>query len=230
MIKDILCIIPARKNSKGIKNKNFLKVNGKMLIQYTIDIAKKIEEKTEILISSDSEKTEKICKKNNLKFYGKRPASLSGDKIETIEVIKYEIKKQLEQNKKFKYLLLLQPTCPVRDIKKIKFALKKIKSKKIDSVVSVCNVNQYHPLRMKKIIKGKLINFIKQKKENMKPRQKLPKIYIRSGSIYLTKIEKLLKSNSIVSGNVYPIITKDLENINIDTINDLNQFKQSFNL
>ena len=61
------------------------------------------------------------------------------------------------------------------------------------------------------------------------PRQKLPKIYIRSGSIYLTKIEKLFKSNSIVSGNVYPIITKDKENINIDTINDLNQFKQSFN-
>ena len=143
MIKDILCIIPARKNSKGIKNKNFLKVNGKMIIQYTIDIAKKIDDKIEILISSDSEKVEKICKKNNLKFYGKRPASLSGDRIETIEVIKYEIKKQLEQNRKFKCLLLLQPTCPVRDIKKSKFALKCCISLQCKSISPIKNEKDY---------------------------------------------------------------------------------------
>ena len=79
---------------------------------------------------------------------------------------------KLKRLKKFKYLLLLQPTCPIRDVKKVKLAITKL-NKKIDSVVSVCDVNQYHPLRMKKIKNGMLVNYIKQKKENMIPRQKL---------------------------------------------------------
>ena len=41
-IKDFLFIIPARKNSKGIKNKNFLKINKKYLIEYTFDKIKNI--------------------------------------------------------------------------------------------------------------------------------------------------------------------------------------------
>ena len=79
---------------------------------------------------------------------------------------------------------------------------------------------------MKKIKNGMLVNYIKQKKENMIPRQKLPKIYIRSGAIYLTKINKLLKNNSIVSGKVFPIITQGEENINIDTFQDLLIFRE----
>ncbi len=222
-MKEILCIIPARLGSKAIKRKNFVKVGGKKLIQYTIDFAKKFERQIEILISSDYEGIKNICNNNNLKFYGLRPKKLSKDTTETIDVLKYEIKKI---KKKFKYLLLLQPTCPIRDVKKVKLAITKIKQKKIDSVVSVCDVNQYHPLRMKKIKNGMLVNYIKQKKENMIPRQKLPKIYIRSGAIYLTKINKLLKNNSIVSGKVFPIITQGEENINIDTFQDLLIFRE----
>lgn len=222
-MKEILCIIPARFGSKGIKKKNFIKVGKKRLIQYTIDFAKKFEKQIEILISSDYEGIKDICRNNDLKFHGLRPKKLSRDTTETIDVLKYEIKKL---KRTFKYLLILQPTCPIRDIKKVKLSLKKIKEKNIDSVVSVCDVNQYHPLRMKKILNGRLVNFIKQKKENMSPRQKLPKVYIRSGSIYLTKTDKLFENNSIVSGKVFPIITKGNENINIDTPDDLLTFKR----
>ena len=54
---------------------------------------------------------------------------------------------------------------PNKRYQKVKLSLKKIKEKNIDSVVSVCDVNQYHPLRMKKILNGRLVNFIKQKKK-----------------------------------------------------------------
>ena len=42
-MKDILCIIPARKGSKGVKLKNFIKLNNKEIIQYTIDTAKRLD-------------------------------------------------------------------------------------------------------------------------------------------------------------------------------------------
>ena len=86
-----LCIIPARKGSKGIKNKNIVDFKGKPLIQHTFDIAKKIKKNFDILISTDSEKIQKLALKNGFLFLGKRPKSLSGDHIETKDVLKFEI-------------------------------------------------------------------------------------------------------------------------------------------
>jgi len=62
----ILIIIPARKNSKRLKNKNLLKINNKSLIQRTIDEAKKIVPNKNILVSTDSKIILKIAKKNKI--------------------------------------------------------------------------------------------------------------------------------------------------------------------
>ena len=109
MKKNCLCIIPARAGSKGVKNKNFKLLNGKPLIQYTIDVAKKIGTHCDIVVSSDYKKIKKICKENKLEFFGFRPKMLSGDFIETIDVVRYELKKLEKLKKKiYKKILLLQ--------------------------------------------------------------------------------------------------------------------------
>lgn len=225
--KDYFCIIPARAGSKTIKNKNFIKIKNKILIQYTIDTAKKISDICDICISSNSKKIKKICEKNNIEFNGYRPKKLSSDYAKTSDVIKYEIKKAEKiKKKKYKYILLLQPTCPVRDIKKIKKSLKLIKNNKYDSVISINDVGNYHPYRMKKIIKGKLVDYLNYKNGNFIPRQKLPKIYIRSGSIYLVKRDVFFKTNSFLGKNCFGIKVEGNEKINIDTFEDLEKFKK----
>ncbi len=231
-MKDILCIIPARKGSKKVKLKNFIKLNNKEIIQYTIDTAKKIERYCDIVISSDYPNITKFTKKNNLTFYGFRPKKLSGDKVETVDVVKYELKK-IQKIKKiiYKFILLLQPTCPIRDTKKIIKAIKIIKNNKnINSVISIKDVEGNHPVRMKTMGKDNIIkNFLKNKKENMKPRQSLEKIFIRSGSFYLIRVLNMIKENSLVSNKCYGIIVKDLEAVNIDTTDDLNILKMLLN-
>ena len=92
-LKENLCIIPARKGSKGIKNKNIVKFLGKPLIQHTFVTAKKISKKFDILVSTDSKKISNLALKYNFNFLGLRPRSLSGDSVETKYVLKYEIKK-----------------------------------------------------------------------------------------------------------------------------------------
>ena len=226
---DNLCIIPARKGSKGIKNKNIVNFLGKPLIQHTFDTAKKIKNNFDILVSTDSRYIKKLALKNGLNFLGIRPKSLSGDKAETKDVLKYETKKiEKLKKKKYKNILLLQVTCPFRDVKKIKFALKKINSKLYDSVISVNLLETSHPLRMKVFKSKYLVNLIKQKKENMIPRQSLPKIYLRSGSIYLFERDVLMKSNSIVGKKCYGMILRGKETINIDTKDQLNYLKFKF--
>ena len=67
-LKKILAVIPARKNSKGIKNKNIVKINGRPLINYTINSAKHSKYITDIIGSTDSKKIFQIFKKNNIQI------------------------------------------------------------------------------------------------------------------------------------------------------------------
>ena len=95
-----LCIIPARKGSKGIKNKNIIKFLGKPLIQHTFDIAKKIIKEFDVLVSSDSKIIKNLAIKNNFIFLGLRPKILSNDKAKTKDVIRFELKRIEKINKK----------------------------------------------------------------------------------------------------------------------------------
>ena len=225
--KEILCIIPARGGSKGVKNKNIIKIKNKELINYTIETSIKLKKYCDIVISTDSKKIYSKCNfKKDLIFNGFRPKWLSDSKSMTKDVVKYELKKtENALDKKYKYILLLQPTCPIRDHKKILKSFKLIKNKNIDSVISISDVAANHPYRMKIKKKGLLRNLMNFKKENMIPRQKLPKIYIRSGSIYLISVKSFLKNNSLVGNKCSGIELFGNETINIDNKNDLEFLK-----
>jgi CMP-N,N'-diacetyllegionaminic acid synthase len=220
--KKYLCIIPARAGSKGIKNKNIKKINGMPLVEHTIKFTKKIENYFDILVSSNSNKVLKIAKKYKSIHTNFRPERLCRDKSLTINVVKYELKRMEKKlNKKYFAILLLQPTAPFREKKDIQLAIKKIKSKKYDSVVSIKDVEGFHPLRMKIKKKNFIINYSNEKKENMKPRQNLPKVFIRSGSIYMIKRRTLIKNNSLVGRKVFGLEQKGKKVINIDNSLDL---------
>jgi len=225
--EEIICIIPARKGSKGVPNKNILKIKNIPLIQYSIDTAKEISEISDICISTDSEKVKKIAIKNQIKFYGYRPKKLCSDYAQTRDVVKYEVHKfEKIFKKKYDYILLLQPTTPIRNTKKIKHIIKLInKNKKIDSIISIKDVEGNHPLRMKIFKNGKLINYSGKKYEDMRPRQKLQKVYIRSGSFYLIKRDSFMKLNSLVGKNCKGIKLEGLEAVNIDTMLDVKYLK-----
>ena len=92
MIKKNLVIIPARKGSKRIKDKNLVKVLNKPLVLWTINFAKKLKKKNyDLVVSSDCEKIKKICNKENVLFI-KRPKKLSNDHASMHDVIFNTIK------------------------------------------------------------------------------------------------------------------------------------------
>lgn len=225
--KEIICIIPARKGSKGVPNKNIIRIKNIPLVQYSINTAKDISEISDICISTDSKIIKEIAIENKINFYGYRPANLCEDYSETRDVVRYEVLKfEKIFKKKYDFILLLQPTTPIRDIKKIKKVINLIKkNKKIDSIISVKDVEGNHPLRMKVFKNKRLINYSGKKNEDMRPRQKLPNVYIRSGSFYLIKRDSFMKFNSLVGRNCEGVILEGLEAINIDTMLDVEYLK-----
>ena len=112
--KRILAIIPARGGSKGLPNKNIKLLLDKPLIAWTIEQAKNSKFIDEIHVSTDSPNIAKISEEYGIKVPSLRPENLAQDNSSSADVVDYIIKKYEEQNQFFDYIILLQPTSPLR--------------------------------------------------------------------------------------------------------------------
>jgi len=220
---NILVIIPARKGSKGIPSKNKKELQGKPLVSYTLDIASKLKKNYFSYVSSDDEEILKIAKDYGIENNGLRPSKISGDKALTLDVLHYEMQ-IVEKNLRLDFdgVLLLQPTCPIRNIDHI-YEMENIftKNNMDSSIVSVKKIDSEHPFRMKRMVQEDiLINYIDQGFEDMRPRQDLPPVYIRNGSIYLSPALPIRNKDTLVTNKAYGYIMDNLHSINIDSIED----------
>tara|TARA_B100001057_G_scaffold501091_1_gene620428 strand:+ start:5744 stop:6397 length:654 start_codon:yes stop_codon:yes gene_type:complete len=209
----VLAIIPARKGSKGIKNKNFLKIGKYTLLEHSCIFSKKLNFVKKIVISSDSHQAKKTAEKFDI-FFSKRPNKLARDKSLMIDLIKFEIKK----NVSFTHILILQPTCPFRQIKCYFDAYDKFKKNKIDTAITV-NKLKDHPSRM--IIKKGSFFEPYDKNFNFKNRQNLEDVFLRTGSMYFFKVKNIKKFGSIFGKKVFGYEVKNKYSINIDRKEDL---------
>lgn len=220
--KKILGVIPARGGSKGIPNKNIVDLCGKPLISYTIEAARKSKYLTDVIVSTDSEQIAAVAKSLGANVPFLRPKNLAADATPSAPVVAHAIE-FMEKINQYKYdaVMLLQPTTPLRSTKDIDNVIKIWIEEEIDSVVSVVNVGAEHPLRMKRIIGNRLINYIDQGVEDMRPRQQLPAVYIRNGAAYLRGRDEFMKSMSLVGEDVSPYVMPEERSINIDATKDL---------
>ena len=120
----ILGFIPARKGSKGLKNKNLVKFMGKPLIFHTIDCCKKLKFLTPF-VSTDSKKILNYSKKCGIKFDYVRPKKISKDKSQITDAVFHALKWFESKNIFFDSVMILQPTSPVRDKTEVKRIYKK---------------------------------------------------------------------------------------------------------
>tara|TARA_B100001123_G_C15299672_1_gene1020558 strand:- start:1334 stop:2581 length:1248 start_codon:yes stop_codon:yes gene_type:complete len=151
ILKNVIAIIPARGNSKRLKNKNTYKINNKPMISYTINAAKESKMIHQIYVSSEDKKILEISKKNKAKIV-KRPNYLSGDKVFKIDVIRHalvEIEKKI--GKKITLIVSLQANSPEISSQDIDSAIIKLISNNLQEVISVDkNLNSNAAIRIMK--------------------------------------------------------------------------------
>lgn len=195
----ILSIIPARSGSKSIKNKNMTKFLGQPLIKRTIEFSKKLPNTT-TFVSTDSLKILKYAQKNNIKFDYLRPKKLSKDNSNIIDAISHALQWFLNKNISFDYLLLLQPTSPIRDFSEIKKIIRLVKKKKLNSVVTGTEM-QEHPYECVVINRKNCWKYLyKSNHKKQYLRQHYDKnFYFIDGSFYLVKVSFFLKNKILIS-------------------------------
>jgi CMP-N-acetylneuraminic acid synthetase len=219
--KTILAIVPARGNSKGIKNKNLRKIKGLSLVEHAGNILKKISWIDYSIISSDSDKIIKAAKKSNLECIFKRPKSISGDRISDHSVLLHALKaaEKFKKNK-IDIILLVQPTSPLRKVIYIKNVIKKIVDEKLDSVWTVSRADlKFHPLKQL-IFKKNILSHYNKKGKGIIARQQLNNTYYRNGVVYAFTRKLILKNKNLISSKSSGYLINTPQ-ISIDTIKDL---------
>jgi glycosyltransferase involved in cell wall biosynthesis len=137
LLNRVVAIIPARGNSKRLKNKNIYKIAGKPMIGWPITEVKKSSLINELYVSSESKKILNVSKKYGAKVI-ERPPKLSKDNVYKLDVIKHAIKLIEKKNKKKVTLILsVQANSPEIKMKDIEDAIKKLIRDNLQEVISV---------------------------------------------------------------------------------------------
>ena len=216
-MSSVLAIIPARGGSKGVPRKNVRVLAGKPLIAYSIEVAKAVVQLTDLIVSTEDEEIAGAARELGVEVPFLRPVELAEDLTPTYPVIMHALAEmELKRGAQYDAVLLLQPTCPLRTAAHIETALEMLFATPCDSVVSVVEVSNTHPFRMKRLVGDRLINYVEQGFEDMRPRQVLPKVYLRNGAIYLSRRDSLYESGSLVGEHCLGMVMSEEDSVNID--------------
>ena len=211
MNKTFLAIIPARGGSKRLPRKNLLDLCGKPLIAWSIEAALKSKYISKIIVSSDDEEILNIAKEYKADFI-KRPDELASDTATTFDALKHTLKNV----GKYDYVVLLQPTSPLRNEKHIDEAIELLKEKNADAIISVCEM-EHSPLWSNILDENlDMSNFLRDEVLN-KRSQDLPKYYRLNGAIYICKTEELLENKGFfIKENIYAYTMDKKHSVDID--------------
>ena len=212
-----LAIIPARSGSKRVKNKNLKKIKNKPLIYYAINQSLKSKFIKETIVLTDSNIIKKKSEEYGASVPFLRPKKISLDKTLMLETVQYALDKlNIYKNNKFKYIVLLPVTSPLRNSRDIDGCCKKIlKNPKADSLVTTYEIEEsHHPSKIMFQQNNKYLKRMKFKNSK--------KFFVRNGpAVLITKISKVKKF--LEGGNIINYVMPFERSIDINYKKDLRQ-------
>lgn len=193
--KTFLAIIPARSGSKGLPNKNIKMLCNKPLMAWSIEAGLGSKYIDEVVVSTDSEEYAKIAKQYGASVPFLRPESLSLDTSTTFESIKHTIDfYKNERKQEFDYIVLLEPTSPLREVSDIDRAIELLfKHPNAQSIVGVCKTESQNPAFLIKLNTSKLIESYTHRGFSPLRRQEIEEIFFFEGTIYISQTQALLE-------------------------------------
>lgn len=212
----LLGIIPARGGSKGIPRKNIKPLNGKPLINYTIDAALASQVFDRLIVSTEDPEIAEVSRQAGADVPFIRPVELATDEARGRDVLLHAMDWVGRHDKVYDLVMVLQPTSPLRQATDIIGALELLISKNGKAVVSVCEV-EHHPwwcntlpedLSMKDFLPGKALHT---------NRQQLPRYYRLNGAIYCGFWDFVFSNRSWYGNGTYAFVMPRERSVDIDT-------------
>ena len=221
-IKKVLAIIPARKGSVGVKNKNIRLINNKPLIDFTVQSLKMSNLIDKIVITTNDERVISYYKFDKKLLIIKRSHNISNSKSTSSEYVD-DVLKKINKTESYipKTILIAQPTSPLRSTLDINNAIKKYHLGNKKSLISVCKAEgMRHPKDMYILKNNSEVRHLIRPKKKYETRDEYFRVYQRNGCIYLFDYHFFKKFKKVKSHNPDIYIMPWERSINIDIEDD----------
>jgi CMP-N,N'-diacetyllegionaminic acid synthase len=183
----VLALVPARGGSKGVPRKNIRLIGGKPMIAWTIEAARNSRYIDRLVLSSDDQAIIDIAVACGCEAPFVRPAALASDQADSISVIRHAIDALPEQ---FEYLVLLQPTSPMRRTEDIDGAIEHCVKRGAPACVSVCEPEK-SPLWMLRLDADGIVHPLFPSQPIPYRRQDAPSVFALNGAVYVARTDHL---------------------------------------
>lgn len=217
-----MCVIPARSGSKGLPGKNIKNFAGKPLIAHSIDIALNCHPVIDrVVVSTDCERIRDLALEHGAEVPFLRPPDLATDESHTIDVIK-DLLSKLSSLEDYNpdWILLLQPTSPIRDIKDLLEPIKIAKQGECSSVIGVKEISGAEIKKYMTSNAGRLVpKFSTKHPEKLRRQDQTEALFSPNGSIYLTQ-SKNIKATSFYGDQPVKFVMPKHKSIDIDDLFD----------
>jgi CMP-N,N'-diacetyllegionaminic acid synthase len=214
--KSVLAVIPARGGSKGIPRKNIINLAGKPLIVWTIEAAQKSQYIDRVILSSDDDEIIAVAKKWGCEVPFRRPARLARDETPGVAPVLHA----LEELPGYEYVVLLQPTSPLRTAEDIDSCIEQCVSKGANCCVSVTEPEK-SPYWMFTIGEGCRLEPVVKTDTIAVRRQDLPLAYALNGAAYVADSKWLLTQRAFLTAETIAYKMPQERSLDIDTAIDL---------
>ena len=219
---NVLAVIPARGNSKGIKRKNLIPLGGKPLILWTIEAACASQLVTEVVVCTEDDEIAEVSARAGVKVI-REPAHLAEDHIHASAAVFHVLEsyKGYKENAPFRItpdiVTMLLPTSPLRTAAHIDAAVDMMQGGAV-GVISVVPLGKGFP-HLRDVKDGRMaLHFLDN--PNVQ-RQDLALLHVLNGAISMTRPALLWEHQTFHVPNARPLVMSRAEGLDIDTYADL---------
>ena len=214
---EYVALICARGGSKGLPKKNIKLLNGKPLITWSINLAKKIDRISRIIVSTDNQEIANIAVSSGAEVPFIRPSYLSEDSTDEWKVWQHAVQFMKNNNFTQSNLVSLPPTSPLRTIQDISKCLDEFEKQKFEAIITVADSYRNPYFNMVKLEKRNNVNILIESDKNIIRRQDAPKVYDVLTVAYVTSFDYVINKKNMFEGKVGAVKIKKENAIDIDT-------------
>jgi CMP-N,N'-diacetyllegionaminic acid synthase len=212
--KRVIAVIPARGGSKSVPGKNIRALGGKPLLAWSIEVARQVSEIDRVIVSTDDAQITSVGLAYGAEVY-RRPPHLATDEALVIAALKDLLQTLRAEGEVPEWVILLEPTCPLRTPEDVRDCLKLVAQGGYDSVATFKDA-ELNPHRAWRITDGVPEVFISGAVPWL-PRQKLPKAYQLNGAVYLFRANLLAEeAKSLLMGRLGAVLMPRSRSQDID--------------
>jgi CMP-N-acetylneuraminic acid synthetase len=218
----VLGLITARGGTKGVPRKNVRSIAGKPLIAWTIDAAQAARRVSRLIVSTEDGDIARLCRDRGVEAPFERPAELASDEAGHVDVVIHALD-WLDDHEGYRpdWVLLLQPTSPLRTARDIDAAVDLAVKKNADALVSVTRARDHPYLVRRWRPDGALEPFVDRELTDSR-RQALPPAYALNGAIYLCRPQRLVTLRRFEGPGCIAFEMPAERSLDIDTLWDWN--------